>query len=453
MRSISVSLVIASRNEGSRLEKTVASCLGAVEAMGGEIIVADDASTDGAADAVKRRFASVRVVTQSGRQGVAPTRNAGARVAAGRILIFLDGHCLPEEGALERLVEVVERFEGRALATPRVAVLDEGPWRNRLEDGVGHGFTLDLETLDRRWVALSHMKPVDPSPMGFPLYESPGLAGCAFAVDRRLFDALGGFDEGMRMWGVEDLDFGLRAWMAGIPIAHDPSVVVGHRFREVSEDFDAPEEHIFANQLRMARRVFEEPTWLDWLERFRERVATEVAAQSWTLFSRRRADLERDRESWLAARSRDEFTFAERFGLWWPRWLQGKTLERGWGEEPPQSSAELYLRHAQSPRGRGATADADIVESSPAGCFTLFLKLERARSGVVYIRRATFEADASETAMACGSWLTHRIEGGALSEARTLKLEAILNAFGPVDGLTETSMMVAGVLRRALERI
>ena len=59
------------------------------------------------------------------------------------------------------------------------------------------------------------------------------MSGCAAAVSRELYNRLGGFDADMLVWGVEDLDFGLRTWMMGHSILHDPEAVVGHRFRQV----------------------------------------------------------------------------------------------------------------------------------------------------------------------------------------------------------------------------
>ena len=54
------------------------------------------------------------------------------------------------------------------------------------------------------------------------------LSGCAFAVRREAFEAVGGFDEGYFMY-VEDVDLGLRLKRAGWRVRYEPSAVVEHR--------------------------------------------------------------------------------------------------------------------------------------------------------------------------------------------------------------------------------
>ncbi|WP_205847445.1 galactosyltransferase-related protein, partial [Planctopirus hydrillae] len=48
------------------------------------------------------------------------------------------------------------------------------------------------------------------------LYHQPALIGCVLAVSRETYFALGGFDTGMKVWGVEDIDFGLKASRPGV---------------------------------------------------------------------------------------------------------------------------------------------------------------------------------------------------------------------------------------------
>ncbi len=157
-------------------------------------------------------------------------------------------------------------------------------------------------------------------------YESPALIGCALAVHRELYDDLCGFDPHMRSWGVEDLDFGLKCWLMGHPILHDPEAIVAHRFRKQFDNFSVPVEHLLLNQLRMARKHFTQAVWAEWLERCRMRHSGRLAehpeglwACAWQLLEERRASVESERSHLMSRRTRDEFWYAERFGLAWPR--------------------------------------------------------------------------------------------------------------------------------------
>ena len=223
------SLIIAAHNESDRLWRTVASCVETSAGLDCEIVVADDASWDDSVEETLRRFPQVRVIRHVERKGASPTKDLGARHARGDTLIFLDGHTKPETGAIQRLIEDVERLKGDAIITPSVTGLCVTRWKS-LDHQKGHGLSLELERLDSAWLPLSALR--QHRHQGRLFYESPGLSGCAFAVHRELYDDLRGFDPHMLFWGVEDLDFGLKCWLMGHPILHDPEPVIGHRFQQ-----------------------------------------------------------------------------------------------------------------------------------------------------------------------------------------------------------------------------
>ena len=317
------SLIIAAHNESDRLWRTVASCVETSAGLDCEIIVADDASWDDSVEETLRRFPQVRVVRHDERKGASPTKGLGARHARGEVLIFLDGHTKPEPGAIQRLIEDVERLNGDAIVTPTVTGLCVTRWKSS-DHQQGHGYSLELERLDCAWLPLSSLRPHPHR--GRLFYESPALIGCAFAVHRELYDDLRGFDPHLLCWGVEDLDFGLKCWLMGHPILHDPEAVIGHRFQQRFDNFEVPIERLLVNQLRMARKNFTEAVWSDWIERCRRRYPGKLSghpeglwARAWNLFGELRASVEHERAYLLARRVHDEFWFAERFDLPWPR--------------------------------------------------------------------------------------------------------------------------------------
>jgi|GEM_PF-2384268 len=330
-------IVIAAHNEGPRLTKTIESCVDACAVLDGEIVVADDASTDDSLSEAIERFPHLRVTRHEQRQGASATKDLGAQAAQGAVLVFLDGHTNPEPGALRRLVEDVERLEGQAVVTPEIAALDTESWQNDCCQR-GNGYFLELERFSCGWVSLDRLQTVDVA--GRQFYESPALIGCALAVSRDLYRRLHGFDPHMRLWGVEDLEFGLRCWFAGQRILHDPQAVVGHRFRSKFDNFSVPPERVLVNQLRAARRHFTATVWNDWLERARQRHQGRLTghpeglwARAWELFQADRASIEQERSHAMARRTRDEFWYAERFGLPWPR--------LGSGQAPPPRPAKF----------------------------------------------------------------------------------------------------------------
>lgn len=167
-----------------------------------EVIVADNGSIDGSIE-LARRWAGVaaspvRVVDASAREGPAAARNIGARAARGDRLVFCDGDDIVAPGWLRALVE--------SLQTATVAV-----------------GALDCSTLNGRPPA----PPVDPWPHQFG-YLPAGL-GANMAVHRSAFEAVGGFDEDLRVG--EDLDLCWRLQLAGYRLERVMDAVVAKRAR------------------------------------------------------------------------------------------------------------------------------------------------------------------------------------------------------------------------------
>jgi len=168
---LSVSFVIPAHNEERLLGRTLAAIHQSARGLGEpvEVIVADDASTDGTAEVAHAHGA--RVVAVHHRQ-IAATRNAGARAARGELLLFVDADTLVTDAAV-----------GAAIAAMRGGAV-----------GGGCAFRFDgrLPLYGRVLGATA-----------VPLYRALGLAsGCFLFCTRAAFAAVGGFDE--TLFGAEE---------------------------------------------------------------------------------------------------------------------------------------------------------------------------------------------------------------------------------------------------------
>ena len=319
MAPVRASIIIAAHNEGDRLAKTLRSCQANTGGIEFEYILVDDASPDDCVDAASDRFPGARVVRQRQRRGTSASKDHGAQLARGGVLVFLDGHTKPERAALRKLVEDVEATRGEAIVQPRIPALDARVWRNSRRS-VGYGYHVELQRLETRWVRPDRLW------RRGRFFESPCLIGCAFAISRDLYRKLRGFDPHMLQWGAEDIDLGLKSWLLGHPVLVDPSAAIGHVFRRRFDNYLVEPECVAVNKLRIARKNFTESTWRAWLAALRARSAPSKWRKIWRLYREREASAERERRYLDERRVYDEFWFARKFGLSWPE--RPQRLER-----------------------------------------------------------------------------------------------------------------------------
>jgi GT2 family glycosyltransferase len=316
------SILIASHNDGDALRRTIESCIRTCNTADYEIVVVDDASTDNSAFEVKYRFPFVRMVQNSERRGHAAAKRQAAEQSRGRVLVFLDARSNPEHDSISQIVRDVENVDGRGIVTPQLQALDDETWKN-VPAQAGHGYRLSLKDFGADWIPFRSLKPA--TTRDEKLYVSPALHGACFAVSRMLYEELQGFDPYLGICGFDDLDFGLRCWMMGSTILHNPCAIVGYRFSDFVDRETVELIDVVSSQLRMAHKCFVPSVAAQWVCLCRQRhqnAPTEhpegVWARAWTEFLAGRSSAEADRRYLQANRQRDEFAYAREFGLKWP---------------------------------------------------------------------------------------------------------------------------------------
>lgn len=235
-----VSIIIPTLNEGENLLDTVefALCNSGDDLL--ELIVVDDGCTDGSPAALRERFSDAPVsLLQSRGIGVPGARNAGAAVARGEVLVFLDSHCFVPEGWLDPLLEALHSDPAAALVGPAYADIREP----RL---VGCGMTWRDPSLEPAWL-----------PRGDRLTDVPFHGGAGHVVRADRFREVGGYDAGMTRWGSEDQELCLRLWLRGYTVLAEPRSVLFHLFRD-RHPYPVEMLDMTYNRLRMALLHFDE---------------------------------------------------------------------------------------------------------------------------------------------------------------------------------------------------
>lgn len=194
------SIIIVAHNSGATLSDCVARVLG----QGGEVevIVVDNASVDGAVDALADDV-RLRRIHNADNPGFSAACNRGAGLAKGERLLFLNPDCLLPPGALQRLGEHLDADPGLALLGAQLLDPDGRP-----QAAARRSTPTPSRVLGQRW-----RRPE--TPVGdAPVQDVEAISGALMAMRRSWFERLGGFDAGYRLH-CEDLDLCRRALLAG----------------------------------------------------------------------------------------------------------------------------------------------------------------------------------------------------------------------------------------------
>ncbi len=286
------------------LSRTLDSMLGAFCEMPYEIIVVDDGSTDGSASSVSLAAdAPVRVIRTPG-LGVAPARNAGARLASGEMLVFCDAHIAVPNGWLDTLARTLEEQRCDAV-TPGIAPLSSESFIPLYKfafsaplHAVGCGRVFRT-LIDNAWLP-GHSDPV----------ACPILSGGCFAVRREAWEHIGGYEDAFRGYGYDEEEISLKLWLFGYRLMTVPELVIRHRFRS-SAPYRMHNEDMMHNRMYAAMCHFSDERTQRLLSSMRLFPAFECARQE--VFT---ADnLARKRAAYCAARTHDDDWYFRKFSL------------------------------------------------------------------------------------------------------------------------------------------
>jgi GT2 family glycosyltransferase len=225
-----------------------------------ELLVLDNASPDGSAEAIAAAFPQARLVASRSNHGFAGGNNLLARAARGTYLLLLNPDTLVLDGAIDRLVAFAE-------ARP-----EAGIWGGRTLFGDGRlnpKSAFGDQTLWSLFCRVSGLALLMP---GSPVFNSEELggwardserevdfvSGCFFLIRRDLWEQLGGFDLSFVMYG-EEADLCRRARALGARPRFTPEATIVHYGGASSAKRADKEALVLKARVTLARRHL--PPW------------------------------------------------------------------------------------------------------------------------------------------------------------------------------------------------
>ena len=222
-----VSIIIVSYNTCALLQVCLENLLTLQEAA--EIIVVDNASSDGSAQLVQTQFPTVTLIKLPENRGLTVASNLGLAAAHGDFLLYLGSDAFPEAGVITGIATYLAQQPTVGIATAAL----------RLRDG-----TLDMDAhrgFPTPWASLTHFSGLSRLLPHSPFFNQYFLGGRDLTqpheidlcishflfVRRTLFDVIGPWDEDFFLYG-EDVDLCYRTKAAGYKIMYLPQFTVIH---------------------------------------------------------------------------------------------------------------------------------------------------------------------------------------------------------------------------------
>lgn len=228
-RSFDLSIIVVSFNTREMTLACLQSVIAETRDVQYELVVVDNNSNDGTADAIRTQFSQVKLITLNENIGFARANNLAAGLSRGRRILLLNSDTLILNRAIDQLCVFADETPSCRIWGGRTVFADgslnsTNCWRE-----------MSLWSLFCFAVGLSYLVPNN------PLFNVEGyggwlrdtvrrvdiVAGSFFLIDREVWERLGGFDPNFFMYG-EEADLCVRARAAGATSIMTPNATIIH---------------------------------------------------------------------------------------------------------------------------------------------------------------------------------------------------------------------------------
>ena len=214
-----------------------------------EVIVVDNASTDGSDAAVERRFAGrIALIRNPRNLGFGAGNNVGLRAARGGFVLLLNNDAEAAPTLLEELVLAAGDDERIGMVAAKVLLHGE----RDVIDTTGHLLYPDGLNRGRGRLEVDRGQYDQCRTALFP-------SGAAGLYRRRMLDEIGLFDEAFFLYG-DDAELGLRGRRAGWECAFAPRAVAHHHYSRSAGRYSALKAfHVERNRVWVLLKLFPWP--------------------------------------------------------------------------------------------------------------------------------------------------------------------------------------------------
>lgn len=223
-RPPSVSMILVNYNGAEVVLDCLRSLLQFLHTIPHEIIVVDNASTDGSPTLISEKFPTVTLLKQRENKGFGAGNNAGAKQAKGEFLFFLNTDTVLTSDVLPPLVTLIKKHPEVGIIGTKLLNVD-----GSLQLSIASEISIAGEYKTRKQLKQSnssqHREIIEQK---FAQIQTVDIViGAALFMRRSLFEVLNGFDETFFMY-FEESDLCQRVRDRGWTILYTPEVSITH---------------------------------------------------------------------------------------------------------------------------------------------------------------------------------------------------------------------------------
>lgn len=253
---IDVSIIIVNYNTYNLLIQCINSIYRHTKAIQFEIIVVDNASTDGSNEMIKSKFPNVILIESDENLGFGKANNLGAKQALGNFLFLLNSDTVLIENSIKILKEFLENSSDTDIAVVGCKLLDInhnphisfGNFPSIFQEIFEYG----LSKIFKKY----YSEKVSPSVIdnGTQIKEVDYIMGADMFFKKAIFDTIGGFDEDFFLY-YEETEICFRLNKLGYKIMWNPSTSLIHYIGASGKKQDEINYWIF-EQLQKSKYLF-----------------------------------------------------------------------------------------------------------------------------------------------------------------------------------------------------
>lgn len=273
-KPVELSIIILSYNTKDVLRDCLASFgAGKTNADAWEIIVVDNASTDGSGETVRKEYPAVRVIPKKSNLGYSAGNNVGIRQSKGKYILLLNSDTEASKDAIRETLTYFKNHKEAGVATCKLLRPD-----GSMDPACHRGFPTPWAAFTY-FFGLERLLPKSSIFGGYHLgykslsepHEIDSPSGAFYMIRRDVVNKVGLLDEQFFMYG-EDLDWSYRIKQAGWKILFYPYVTVLHK------KWQSGKAHPDEDQRRQTQKYFFDAMQLFYKKHYQHRYGWLVSA-------------------------------------------------------------------------------------------------------------------------------------------------------------------------------